>query len=29
MGNKIKALLVNENSNSKALVVVVARQHPG
>jgi len=29
MGRKIQALMVNECKTSKAVVVVIARQHPG
>jgi murein tripeptide amidase MpaA len=29
LGNKIEAFLVNENINSSAIVVAMARQHPG
>ncbi|CAM6001558.1 unnamed protein product [Sphagnum balticum] len=29
MGNSLEAILINENKNYKAVVVAIARQHPG
>jgi hypothetical protein len=29
MGHSIDAILINDSNKAKALVVVIARQHPG